>query len=400
MSKIGIAATLLLAAAAAFASDPPRRRAVPKTVARFCDSGTDVTGVTVPADFCVRKFADVPVARVMGFAPNGDLFVSSPKRVTPGGAGPGAGAIFLLRESTPGGVLQKFTFAQGLQTVHGILVTSSAFYYTLEQSVLRVPYAAGATSIDTSTPEVIATFDQSASYARWTHSLAMSTDGALLVSRGVFDNQVCPPADDRNASVLRIGSGHSAAGDIVARGFRNPLTLRCMPWSTCYAIELSGDGWTAAGGAEKLVELHDGDNYGFPCCVARDVPAPELGNPPPNCSTITVADHTFPLHDTPFGFDWERNFGWPDPYRNGFFVGLHGDYGSWTHAGMQWAPTDPVTHLPTKATTEFLTGVGQNKTISRIADVRFAPDGRLFFTDDHGGAVYWIAPRSLKIPAH
>src|SRR5436190_9982050 len=268
MSKIGIAAALLLTAVTAFA-DPPRRRVAPTLGTNFCDYGTDVEGITAPPEFCVRKFADVPVARVLAFAPNGDLFVSSPKRITPGGAGPGAGAIFLLRETKPGEGAQRFTFAQGqaFQTVQGLLVTNDAFYYTVEDSVLRVPYAAGATTIDSSPPSAVASFGAAVFPARWTHSLAMSTDGTLLVSRGVFDNQTCPPPDDRYASVLRIGAGHPATGDIIAKGFRNPMTIRCMPWNACYAIELSGDGWEAVGGTEKLVELHDGDNYGFPCCV-------------------------------------------------------------------------------------------------------------------------------------
>jgi len=376
-------------------ADPPRKRVAPTYGTRFCDSGADVAGITLPPEFCIRKFADVSTPRVLAFAPNGDLFVSSPKRITPGGAGPGAGAIFLFRDG------QRFTFAQGqaFQTVHGLLVTSNAIYYTVDESVLRVPYAAGGTSIDPSTPEIIAQFRATNPSARWTHSLAMATDGSMYVTRGQFDNTTCPQPDDRSGSVLRIGAGHAIEGDIVAAGFRNPLTIRCMPWGNCYSTELSGDSWDSAGGSEKLVELHDADNYGYPCCVARDVPAPEQ-SPKPDCSRITRADHTFPLHNTPFGFDWERSFGWPEPYRNAFFVGLHGDYANWDHAGLQWAPTDPVTHLPSRATTDFLTGVGKGKTIQRIADVRFAPDGRLFFSDDHGGAIYWIAPRTLPVPRH
>ena len=117
-----------------------------------------------------------------------------------------------------------------------------------------------------------------------------------------------------------------------------------------------------------------------------------------DCSYVAEPKHTFPLHNTPFGFDWERDFGWPELYKGAFFIGLHGDYASWAHAGLQWAPTDPDTHLPTRATLDFVSGIGRGKTISRVADVRFAPDGRLFFSDDQGGAIYWIAPRSLTRP--
>jgi glucose/arabinose dehydrogenase len=389
--------TVCLIAATAFAGE--RRRAVPSVGTHFCDFGADVPGTSVPPEFCLRKFADVQTARVLLFAPNGDLFVSSPKRVTPGGAPPGAGAIFLLRESGAGASPARFTFAEGpaFSTVHGLLIANSFFYYTVEDATYRVPFTPGATTIDTSTPEMVASFYAPQIYTRFTHSLALGADGTLYASRGLFDDLHCPPEDDRLGSVLRIGPGHNILGDIVINGLRNPLFIRCMPWGSCYAAELSGDTWGAQGGTEKLIELHDGDNFGYPCCVKKGVPNADIAMQR-DCSYLAEPKHTFLLHDTPFGFDWERDFGWPDAYKSAFFVGLHGDYGSWAHAGLQWAPTDPDTHMPARDTVDFITGVGRGKTISRVADVRFAPDGRLFFSDDQDGAIYWIAPRSLLVP--
>lgn len=376
----------------------PRRRAV-EPASRFCDFGTDVPGITLPDDFCIRKFVDVATPRVLLFAPNGDLFVSSPKRVTAGGAPPGAGAIFVFRENGPDKPPSGYTFASGpdLETVHGILIANGAFYYTTVDSVFAVPFTVGSTSMDPAPPAEVASFATIVS-TRFTHSLAQGIDGAIYVSRDQVGNTThCPPQDDRPGSVLRIGTGHPLLGDIVARGFRNPLYIRCMPWGTCYAAELTADAWDDVGGTEKLVELHDGQNIGFPCCVQKDIPNPFLATTP-DCSQVTEPNQTFPLHNTPFGFDWERDFGWPEPYRHAFFVGLHGDYANWKNTGLQWAPTSPQTHLPTRQTTDFAQGFGRGHTISRVADVRFAPDGRLFFCDDQGGAIYWIAPRSLRVP--
>jgi glucose/arabinose dehydrogenase len=36
--------------------------------------------------------------------------------------------------------------------------------------------------------------------------------------------------------------------------------------------------------------------------------------------------------------------------------------------------------------------------LDRPSDVAFAPDGRMFFADDQGHGIYWIAPRSLARP--
>src|SRR5437016_13286580 len=106
---LAVAALLLLASP----SIAQRRRAVPSFGPHFCDSGSNVVGVTVPAEFCIRKFADVPTPRVLLFAPNGDLFVSSPQRQTVGGAPPGAGAIFLFRETDAAKPPQRYAFADG-----------------------------------------------------------------------------------------------------------------------------------------------------------------------------------------------------------------------------------------------------------------------------------------------
>jgi glucose/arabinose dehydrogenase len=380
------------------ATAAPRRRAVPSVGPHFCDVGADVAGITVPAEFCVRKFADVPTPRVLLFAPNGDLFVSSPKRITPGGAPPGPGAIFLYRGANPD---KRTTYAEGdtFQTVHGILIANGSFYFTTVDTVYSVPYDAGAAAMDKNLTTAVAFFAIQSGFARFTHALAASSDGSIYTTFGQMDNSDCLTGnnDGRLGAVLRIGAGHNAYGDIVTRGLRNPLFIRCMPWSTCYAAELSGDSWEAVGGTEKLIEIHDGETYGYPCCVQRGVPNPEIP-PRSNCADLADPKLAFPLHNTPFGFDWERDFGWPAQYKGGFFVGLHGDYANWNHAGVQWAPTDPMTHLPAQPTSDFLTGVGRGKTISRVGDLRFAPDGRLFFADDQGGAIYWIAPRTLNRP--
>lgn len=381
---------------AATVSAAPRRRAIshPPLPPLFCDSGEDVFGVAVPSEFCIRKFATVATARVLAFAPNGDLFVSSPYRLTPGGAPHGDGAIYLFRASDG----ERFTFAQGdaFESVHALLVTSDTFYYSTARAVLAVPYRPGDTKMSEAAPTQVADVSLNEN-GRWTHSLAREADGTLLVANGQFDNNSCPLPDARLGGVMRIGGGHPARGTVVSDGMRDPLYIRCMPWDRCYAMELSGDIWENLGGKEKLVELQDGVTLGYPCCIDKDTPNPAV-TPQPDCSRAAASPRTFPLHDTPFGFDWERNFGWPEPYRNAFFVGMHGKFGSWQNAGLQWAPTHPDTHLPTTPTVDFATGFGRFGAIARVADVLFAPDGRLFFTDDQGGAIYWIAPRTLRKP--
>jgi glucose/arabinose dehydrogenase len=399
-------ASIVFSMAVAVAIAAPRRRPAPR-LTTFCSSGSDIAGVTVPEGFCVRKFADVHTPRVLAFAPNGDLFVSSPATPTPGGAAPGDGAIYVFRQTDPTLPPIKLTYASGLDSVHGLAFTADSLLYSVSDAVMAVPYIPGDLTLRGGQHRIVDMSDTNPS-SRFTHTIAVATDGSIYVSRGQFDNDgACATPNPRNGSILK-SSAEKPEGELVSRGFRDPLYMRCLPWGACYAAELTGDGWEMFGGSEKLIEIHQEDDFGYPCCVERDVPNPDLAFllPPvtPDCSKVTVALQTFPLHDTPFGFDWERRNGfWPPPYEGGFFVGLHGQFASWKNAGLQWAPVDASTHRPLTQTRPFLEGVGRFKSIKRVADVVFAPDGRLFFSDDQGGdtsdtpagAIYWIAPKTL-----
>jgi glucose/arabinose dehydrogenase len=364
----------------------------------FCElPGQDVPGMNLPSGFCSRVFATVPCPRVLRFAPNGDVFVASPATPTPGGAAPGMGAIVVLPDDNHDGVADGVTvFASGapFADVHGLHFRTDTLFYSTSTAVHSVPYARGDRHITTSTPIQIADMSDPGISDRWTHTISEDIHGQLYVTRGQYDNNTCPSTNPRSGSVLAVGGAASAHGDVMITGMRNPMYLRCMPWGTCYAAELTGDSWDTIGGVEKLVVVQNGGDYGYPCCVARGMPNPNI-SPTPDCSMTALSAHDFPLHNTPFGFDWERGL-WPAPYANSFFVALHGNFGGWIGEAVQWSPVDPNSHSPTGPTQDFATGWSLGGPIvGRPTDLMFAPDGRLFVTDDAGGVVFWIAPRSL-----
>jgi len=48
---------------------------------------------------------------------------------------------------------------------------------------------------------------------------------------------------------------------------------------------------------------------------------------------------------------------------------------------------------------DFLGGFGPSGVmLKRPSDVVFSGDGRMFFADDTGGRVYWMAPKDLLAP--
>jgi len=359
----------------------------------WCSLGTPVNGANVPSGFCLRKFADVPAARTLVFAPNGDLFVSSPFNGTPGGAGGGLGAIIVLSDDDKDGVGELHTFAEGgvLTSIHGIAIGDGSVFFTTDRTAFRTPYTDGQRE---ETPNMRTNFNAPMRYdsSRWTHGLAYSRNGVLYTSYGEFGQ--C--GGTNMGQILRVLPWGGMT--TVATGFRNPMYMRCHPVDElCLAAELGEDQTPSA--REKIVVIRSNTDYGYPCCHSTNWPyqTPD----PDSCSNVVPEESSFPIGDTPFGLDWERG-SWPLPYRNALFVALHGSFYSnpqWQNAGIVFSITNPRTHLPSGFWTPFVTGFGPGgSALERPADVVFSEDGRMFFADDHGEAVYWVAPTTLRIP--
>jgi glucose/arabinose dehydrogenase len=393
----------------------------PGTGQRFCDlPGPEATGLEAPPGFCVREFTETPVkeARVLRFAPNGDLFVAAPSMFTVGGASEGPGAIVVLPDDDGDGRADAVvpyagvfpgdgrscaaleTDPDDLSCVHGLLFADGYVYFTRSDEVRRLPYAPGQRTATSLSSELVAKLGGAAiPDVRWAHTLERARDGSIYVSRGRGDTSACSAEEMTRGAVFALhvepGAPLPLSPELVADGFRNPMYLRCSPSSCgdCYASELSGDDWDGVGGREKLALLGKrGESWGYPCCVARDLPHPSSGAH--GCEDVGREIVSIPLHDTNFGLDFDRG-GFPEPYRHGVFVALHGVFTSFGGTSVVWLTTDPVTKRPTGEPKMFIRGFAPD---GRATDVAFAPDGRLFIADDTTGKIYWVAPRTLAAP--
>lgn len=393
----------------------------PGTGMKFCDlPGTDAMELEVPPEFCVREYTTTPIveARVLKFAPNGDLFVGAPSQLTPGGASDGPGSIVILPDEDGDGRADSVIHYGGvhprngstcstlegdpknLSCVHGLLFSGGYLYFTRSNEVRRYPYEAGDRAAPAEPGELVATLGGvGIPDVRWTHTLEEHKSGAVYVSRGRYDSSGCSDEEMQRGAVFALHVESKLpfplAPEMLADGFRNPLYLKCAPNSCgdCYASELTGDGWDGVGGREKLALLENkAESWGYPCCVARDMPAPGATT---TCKFVGYEQVAIPLHDTPFGFDFERGL-WPEPYKHGLFSALHGITTSFGGTGIVFLKTDPRSLRPTSDAKMFVKGFG--RPLGRATDVVFAPDGRMFVADDTLGKIYWIAPRTLQKP--
>ena len=302
------------------------------TVAHFCDLPgsvqTTASGVVVvrggptgapdlsflhlPVGFCAHFFANVGNARQLRFAPGGELFVASPTTVTTGGGGGHAGIVVLPDDNHDGIADASTALLSGIPSTQGMLFTGGYFYYQNGTKIMRVPYAPGDRS-PSGASEQVANITIYVSGLHWPKALDVADDGTIYVGNGGDQGEACNPTHPFHGGILKLDG--SPGGTPVAKGFRNPISLRCSRGhDLCFAVELTRDFTASEGGREKLVPIRQGDDWGFPCCATKDLPFPDI-TPVPDCSGVAPESASFIVGNTPFDLDFETGK-WPEPWND------------------------------------------------------------------------------------
>jgi glucose/arabinose dehydrogenase len=288
----------------------------------------------------------------------------------------------------------------------GMLFTPGFFYYQdgtpPGTKIMRVPYANGDLK-PSATPEVVADVNGYTSTLHWPKTLDVADDGSIYVGNGSDQGEGCVFPHPFHGGILKIDpapGGPNPNGAQIAKGFRNPIAVRCARGKNqCFALELALDYSAGGGGREKMIPIRQGDDWGFPCCAAKGLAYP--GVPYTDCSGVSAETVSFLIGDTPFGLAFEPGT-WPGSFKNSAFIATHGAAGSWTGARIVAVTMDPSTGLPvpgsdnmtpdTGGMTDFATGWDDGSlTHGRPAALTFSPDGRLFVANDNTGVIFWIA---------
>jgi glucose/arabinose dehydrogenase len=373
--------------------------------------------------------------RQLRFAPGGELFITSPQAGTTGGCGcAGAAAILVLPDDDRDGVADAATvFLGNLRMTQGLLFANGYLYYQDATKIMRLPYVAGDRHPSNNSEQVadidLATAPPGTPCSRppcgyssslhWPKALDLADDGTIYVTNGGDDTEhtETPPASCATAAadrpfhggILKLDEGAPGGASEVAKGFRNPISLRCARHrGQCFAVELALDYSWGKGGREKLVPIRQGDDWGFPCCATQNLPYSDYTDPMPDCSGVASEIGSFYIGHTPFDLDFESGT-WPAPWKNGAYVVLHGEYGDWTGEGIIAIDYDAMTgnFLPGSDLSGMLSGSFHqfasgwevpSRGHGRPANVAFAPDGRLFVGNDVTGDILWIAPLDLESP--
>jgi glucose/arabinose dehydrogenase len=350
-------------------------------------------GLTVPPGFVIERIATVENARELAVAPNGDLFVAT-----------SGNTVSLIADAQGNAAPAKTFVTLTDHPVAGITLDGDRLYLGAQFGVYELPYHEGDRA-PSAQPRMIAAVRTSGTARDHVTTSVAVAKGRLYASVGSSCDNCDPDLDATRATIQQMdpdGKGMTAK----ARHIRNAIALATNPQTGTLWAGVAGQDALAHGHPYEIfdaVTLHAGvADYGWPYCYENHQAVGDH-----NCFNAVVPRVVMPAYETPIGAAFyplhpDGAHAFPEPYRGGAFVTLHG---SWhtplVPPRVVFIPMngdDPRTPVnwndPTTQWKDFVGGwqLADSRRIARPTGVAVGPDGSLFVSDDLDGGIYRIRP--------
>jgi glucose/arabinose dehydrogenase len=399
------------------------------------------TLATVPPGFVVTRYANVRGPRMMVYAPNGDLFVSSPS----------TNSIVVLRDANRDGVFEaqgifadgttapaperpaappagrpapvlgvlegpqplipnpeacapppdyRSSGAGGLRLPFGLAFQGDHLYVSNTDSVVRFSYRNGDLKAR-GLPERLLDLPTG---GHSTRNLVFNRAGTkMYIAVGSASNSDARE-DCRRAAILEANPDGTDAR-VYASGIRNPVGLALQPgtdivWTATNERDNLGDNLVP----DYVTSVKDGGFYGWPYSyIGRNYDPKYVGAFPDLVTRAIVPDVLLPAHSAPLGLTFYTGSQFPERYRNGGFVALHGSWNRTVASGYRVVFFPMVGGTPGPAedfVTGFLASTGENGTTvqqwGRPVGLAVAPDGALLVSDDSGHQIWRVTAAATQ----
>lgn len=348
-----------------------------------------------PAGFRVTVFAnDVAGARWLALTPTGEVLVTQKR----------GNDIMLLRDKDGDGVAderKRFgSEANGLNLPFGMAFHDDAVFIANTDGVVRFPFRRRQEALE-GRGKKIHTLPGGGYNQHWTRNVILSPDRKqLFVSVGSESNvDVEPPP---RASVLAMNLDGSGSR-VFASGTRNPIGLAFHPRTKALYVVVNerdrlGDDLVP----DYFTRLQDGGFYGWPFAYLRSdlldprhVKNGRSTNPEMAQRTLTP-DVLLEAHSAALGLTFYTGNAFPERYRRGAYVALHGSWNRSEASGYKivFVPFN-AQDRPEGYYEDFVTGfvldAREPSVWGRPTGIIELPDGSLLFSDDENDRVFRVS---------
>ena len=368
------------------------------------------------ADTTVVAFArDLDHPRWLHVLPNGDVLVAetnAPPRPEAnkglkgwffkryqkkaGGAVPSANRITLLRDADRDGTAEVRTaFLSGLNSPFGMALVGDALYVANTDAVVRFPYAAGATTIETP-PEKVLDLPAGARNHHWTKNIIASGDGSKLYiaigsNSNVAENGIEEERGRAEVWELDLQKGSHRT---FATGLRNPVGMAVEPetgalWVSVNERDELGNDLVP----DYMTSVREGGFYGWPYSYFGqhidnrvDPQRPDL------VSRAIVPDYALGSHTASLGLAYGAGNTLSSRFGRGMFIGQHGSWNRKPRSGYKVIFVPFTGGRPSGSPVDVLTGFVKDngEAMGRPVGVAVDLQGGLLVADDVGNVVWRV----------
>jgi glucose/arabinose dehydrogenase len=319
--------------------------------------------------------------RNMILSPNGDVFVADM-----------AGHRIDVFRDTNGDHKpdKRSVFHDNLNRPFGLAFRGNALYVGNTDAIVRFDYKPGQLAA-TGDPAPIASLPRG---GHATRNVIFNRDGSkMYVAVGSSSNVEDETKEPLRAAVTEFnpdGSGARTFGS----GLRNPIALAWNPvngtlWTTVNERDGLGDDLVP----DYITEVKAGAFYGWPFSyIGKNVDPRRKGEHPELVARAIVPSLLIESHSAPITMAFYSGKMFPERYRNGAFVALHGSWNRERRTGYKIIHVPFRNGQPSGGYDDFIVGwapsPSSDKVWGRPAGLLVLSDGSLLIADD-GSNVIW-----------
>jgi glucose/arabinose dehydrogenase len=371
-----------------------------------------------PAGFEVGAFAEgLDNPRWLYVLPNGDVLVAESKTEkiagevpaelleglrTSGMLGESANRITLLRDADRDGKAEiREVFLSGLNQPFGMLLLGRGLYIANTDAVMRFEYESPVTRLSSPGRKIL-DLPAGGYNNHWTRNIVANPDGTKLYvtvgSQTNVDEEGLDAKDPRRAAILECNPDGTGAR-VFASGLRNPNGMDWAPggntlWTVVNERDMLGDDVPP----DYLTSVQAGAFYGWPYSYfGRNEDPRHKGKRPDLVAKALVPDYPLGGHTASLGLAFYRGTAFPEPYREGAFIGQRGSWNRSAFSGYRVLYVPFKDGRPAGEAKDFLTGFIANEQTSEVygrpVGVAAMPDGSLLVADDAGGKVWRVSAK-------